>query len=79
MADHGSDALVVSLGVDAAVDDPAAPLMVTPEGFAAAGDASGALALPTVFVQEGGYDLTRLVDLVARTLTAFESSAAPRP
>ncbi len=34
---HGPDAVVVSLGVDAAVDDPAAPLMVTADGFAAAG------------------------------------------
>ena len=30
---HGSEALVVSLGVDAAVDDPAAPLMMTPARF----------------------------------------------
>ena len=34
---HRSEALVVSLGVDAAVDDPAAPLMITAEGFRAAG------------------------------------------
>lgn len=70
---HGSDALVVSLGVDAAADDPAAPLMITPAGFRAAGEALGALGLPTVFVQEGGYDLTRLVPLVLDVLAGFET------
>jgi acetoin utilization deacetylase AcuC-like enzyme len=72
---HGSDALVVSLGVDAAVDDPAAPLMITPAGFGAAGERLAALGLPTVFVQEGGYDLPRLAPLVRAVLTAFERRA----
>lgn len=72
---HAPSALVVSLGVDAAVDDPAAPLMVTAEGFRGAGERLAALGLPTVFVQEGGYDLDRLVPLVLDVLTGFESAA----
>jgi acetoin utilization deacetylase AcuC-like enzyme len=72
---HESEAVVVSLGVDAAVDDPAAPLMVTAEGFAAAGGALGALDVPTVFVQEGGYDLSRLTRLVLAVLEGFERAA----
>jgi acetoin utilization deacetylase AcuC-like enzyme len=71
--DHGSTALVVSLGVDAAEHDAAAPLMITPAGFHAAGEALAALNLPTVLIQEGGYDLDRLVPLVLEFLTAFES------
>ncbi len=71
---HAPDALVVSLGVDAAEHDPAAPLMVTPEGFAAAGTSLARLGLPTVFVQEGGYDLLRLPALVLAVLAAFESA-----
>jgi acetoin utilization deacetylase AcuC-like enzyme len=71
---HGSDALVVSLGVDAAEHDPAAPLMITPDGFRAAGAALAAIDLPTVFVQEGGYDLTRLVPLVVDVLSSFEAA-----
>ena len=71
---HGSNALVVSLGVDAAVDDPAAPLMVTSQGFGAAGGRLAGLDLPTVFVQEGGYDLARLVPLVLKALEGFESA-----
>ncbi len=70
---HEPDALVVSLGVDAAEHDPTAPLMVTPAGYAAAGSTLGALGLPTVFVQEGGYDLSRLSTLVLAVLDAFES------
>ncbi len=72
---HRSSALVVSLGVDAAEHDPAAPLMVTADGFGAAGERLAALGLPTVFVQEGGYDLDRLVALVLAVLTGFERAA----
>lgn len=69
---HGSEALVVSLGVDAAADDPESPLRVTAGGFRAAGALLGTLGLPTVFVQEGGYDLPRLGSLVLEVLHGFE-------
>lgn len=72
--DHGSDALVVSLGVDAAADDPESPLQITADGFRAAGRLLATLGLPTVFVQEGGYDLPRLGPLVLEVLTGFEES-----
>ena len=68
-------ALVVALGVDAAGGDPEAPLAVTPEGFRAAGRALGALRLPTVVVQEGGYDLDAIGDLVCEVLTGIEEEA----
>src|SRR4051812_15020917 len=64
--------LVVALGVDAAAGDPGSPLNVTPAGFRAAGRALGAAARPTVFVQEGGYDLDTIGALVRATLTGFE-------
>jgi acetoin utilization deacetylase AcuC-like enzyme len=73
---YEAGAVVVSLGLDGAEHDPAAPLRISREGFAAAGARIGALGLPTVFVQEGGYDLARLVDLVLAVLTGFESTAA---
>jgi len=50
-------ALLVSLGLDASIDDPTALLSVTPKGFEASGAAIGTLNLPTLIVQEGGYDL----------------------
>jgi acetoin utilization deacetylase AcuC-like enzyme len=65
----GADALVVSLGVDAAADDPESPLRVTAEGYAEAGRLLGALGLPTVAVQEGGYHLATLGALVAAYLS----------
>lgn len=62
----GAQALVVSLGVDAAGADPESPLEVSTEGFSSAGQLLAAPGLPTVLVHEGGYDLSRLgVDTVA--------------
>jgi len=65
-------ALVVALGVDAAGGDPESPLAVTPAGFRSAGRALGALGLPTVVVQEGGYDLDTIGELVVEALTGIE-------
>jgi acetoin utilization deacetylase AcuC-like enzyme len=62
------DALVVSLGVDAAGDDPESPLQVTADGFRAAGRVLGGLGVPSVLVQEGGYDLAHMGGLVAAYL-----------
>lgn len=76
VGEHASTALVVSLGVDAAEHDPAAPLLISPDGFGAAGARLAGLALPTVFVQEGGYDLDRLVPLVLEVLTGFEAGTS---
>jgi len=73
---HGSDALVVSLGVDAAVDDPNSPLEITAAGFHEAGKLLGDLNLPTVFVQEGGYDLGKFTTLVCEVLHGFEERYA---
>ncbi|GAB1820506.1 arginase family protein [Herbidospora sp. RD11066] len=68
----GADALVVSLGVDAAADDPESPLRVTREGYFETGRLLGGLGLPTVAVQEGGYHLETLGSLVAATLRGIE-------
>ncbi|WP_168929535.1 histone deacetylase family protein [Nocardioides sp. GY 10113] len=64
----GATALVVSLGVDAAADDPESPLRVTADGYERAGRALGGLGLPSVMVQEGGYHLPTLGGLVAAYL-----------
>jgi acetoin utilization deacetylase AcuC-like enzyme len=68
-----ADALVVSLGVDAAAGDPESPLQITASGFHAAGEVLAGLELPAVFVQEGGYDLPTLGPLVLEVLAGFES------
>ena len=69
---QGARALVIALGVDAAAGDPESPLEVTPAGYREAGRILAALGLPTVVVQEGGYDLAALGPLVAETLAGFE-------
>ena len=65
---EGCTALVVSLGVDAAADDPESPLLVTHDGYAAAGRRLAVTGLPAVVVQEGGYHLPTLGGLVAAYL-----------
>ncbi len=67
-------ALVVALGVDAALTDPNSPLEVTEAGYREAGRLLGELGLPTVIVQEGGYDLATLGGLVLAALEGFEEA-----
>ncbi|RQS67293.1 histone deacetylase family protein [Burkholderia sp. Bp8963] len=55
------DALVLALGFDIYKEDPQSQVAVTTDGFRRLGDAIGALGLPTVIVQEGGYHLDSLV------------------
>lgn len=69
-------ALVVALGVDAAAGDPEGLLRVSPEGYREAGRVLGSLGLPTVVVQEGGYDLDSIGPLVHTTLAGIEDGLA---
>lgn len=70
---HGSTALVVSLGVDAAAEDPESPLRVTVDGYRRAGQLLRDLDIPTVAVQEGGYHLGSLGELVTAFLEPIAS------
>jgi acetoin utilization deacetylase AcuC-like enzyme len=63
--------LVVSLGVDAGAADPESPLQVSNAGFRAIGERLASLRLPTLLVQEGGYNLGALGPDVMALLTAF--------
>jgi acetoin utilization deacetylase AcuC-like enzyme len=54
------DALVLALGFDIYKDDPQSMVAVTTEGFGRLGGAIGALQLPTLIVQEGGYHIDTL-------------------
>jgi acetoin utilization deacetylase AcuC-like enzyme/GNAT superfamily N-acetyltransferase len=59
--------LVVSAGLDIAKGDPTGAWKITPSGFDRIGAAIGALRLPTLVVQEGGYD-SRVLGRNARNL-----------
>lgn len=66
------EALVVSLGLDAYENDPLAFLRITTEGFDRIARVLGALKLPAVFVQEGGYMSADLGRNLASFLRGFE-------
>jgi acetoin utilization deacetylase AcuC-like enzyme/ribosomal protein S18 acetylase RimI-like enzyme len=56
IAEYAPRTLVLSLGLDIAKGDPTGAWRISPEGFERIGNALGALGLPTLVVQEGGYD-----------------------
>lgn len=68
LRDFKPDAIVLALGFDVYKDDPQAKVAVTTEGFGRLGREIGALNLPTVVVQEGGYHLETLA---ANTVSFF--------
>lgn len=63
--------VVVSAGFDIWRDDPLGTFHLSLDGIGAVGTALAGLSLPTVIVQEGGYDLARLGDLVVEFLRPF--------
>jgi len=67
--DFAPTALVLSMGLDIAKGDPTGAWGITPDGFERIGAAVGALGLPTLVVQEGGYD-TRTLGRNARAFIA---------
>jgi acetoin utilization deacetylase AcuC-like enzyme len=69
------DAVVVSLGVDAAADDPESPLRVTRDGYRHSGALVAELGRPVVAVHEGGYHLPTLADLTVATLVGLGASS----
>jgi acetoin utilization deacetylase AcuC-like enzyme len=68
VVDFGVAMLVVSLGLDTFVTDPICDLAVTTDGFESCGRMVGQLGLPTVVLQEGGYDVAHLGENVVRWL-----------
>jgi acetoin utilization deacetylase AcuC-like enzyme len=74
VTDFRPDALVVSLGLDAAKVDPESPLEVSEAGYRSAGELLSGLG-PTVAVQEGGYDLDQLGALAVAALSGLSQPA----
>jgi len=69
------DAIVVSLGLDASIDDPFAGLAVTTAGFGRAGTAIAAFGGPLVLIQEGGYLSPSLGANLVAFLAGVEAAA----
>ena len=74
----GCSALVVSLGVDAAADDPESPLAGDRRRLPRRRSRLGGTGLPAVVVQEGGYHLPTLGGLVAAYLDGHGGPAETR-
>jgi acetoin utilization deacetylase AcuC-like enzyme len=74
-AAHHPDAVVMSLGLDAAESDPESPLQVSDEGYRRAAREIAALG-PTVVIQEGGYDLAALGSLAVAALSGAALAGA---
>ncbi|MGO4448387.1 histone deacetylase family protein [Phyllobacterium sp. TAF24] len=72
VAKHGSTALVISAGWDAHHNDPLSKLKVTTEAYAEIGNIWGAVDLPTVIVQEGGYSLSAVAEAAPRFMAAYQ-------
>jgi acetoin utilization deacetylase AcuC-like enzyme len=68
-------AVVVSLGVDAAVDDPESPLAVTGSGYRASGALVRDLGVPVIAVHEGGYHLPTLGPLTVACLEGLTGAS----
>lgn len=69
--DYRPDCLVVALGLDAYAKDPLSAFRIGIDGFHALGARLGAVELPVLLVQEGGYLSEDLGTLLDRTLTGF--------
>ncbi|HKJ94355.1 MAG TPA: histone deacetylase family protein [Gammaproteobacteria bacterium] len=65
------DVLILTLGFDIYQDDPQAKVSVSSEGFNRLGKAVAGLELPTLVVQEGGYDLGHLEENVRQFFTGL--------
>jgi len=69
--DFGPDYLVVSAGFDLLAGDPLGDFAVTLEGLQRIGERLAGQRLPTLVVQEGGYNLNNLGPAAMRLLAPF--------
>jgi acetoin utilization deacetylase AcuC-like enzyme len=64
-------AVVIAAGWDAHEEDPLSMLRVSDGGYGRIGEVFGAMQLPTVIVQEGGYSLEVIASAPKRFLAGF--------
>lgn len=72
---RGAEAIVLSLGLDAAASDPESPLQVSAEAYRRAAERLAGLG-PAVVIQEGGYDLAAIGDLLVAALGGIQAGQA---
>jgi acetoin utilization deacetylase AcuC-like enzyme len=74
VAQHGAQALVVSLGLDTFAGDPISKFKLQSDDFTRMGARIAKLGLPTVFVLEGGYAAAELGVNAVNVLDGFDSA-----
>ena len=72
-----AEAIVLSAGWDAHVEDPLSKLDVTADAFRRLGRIYGEVPLPTVIVQEGGYSLAAIEHVAPRFVSEFLDERKP--
>lgn len=72
VAAYGAEIVVLALGYDTHAEDPLSMVEVTTAAFREAGRAVGALGLPVVIVQEGGYQISVIGDCLYGFLDGLE-------
>ncbi len=73
VAAFGAGLVIVSLGVDTFHNDPISDLAITTDGFRRQGECVAELGLPTVVLQEGGYDVDAIGDNVRAFLVGMSA------
>jgi acetoin utilization deacetylase AcuC-like enzyme len=68
---YSPDVLIVSLGVDTFIHDPMSKFLLENDDFTRMGELIGSLSLPTLFVQEGGYDTSNIGTNVSNVLGGY--------
>ena len=71
VADYQAQALVVSLGLDTYRHDPIAGFQLNSEDYLSVGEMLASLAIPTLFILEGGYALQAIGENTVNVLTGF--------
>ncbi len=70
----GPDVLLVSLGLDTFAGDPIAQFHLVEENYLRMGEIIAAIARPTLFVFEGGYNLDAIGEITVNVLEGFTSA-----
>jgi len=75
VAGYGPDGLTISLGMDRFETDPISFFKLTRDDFTTDGADIAAANLPTLFVMEGGYDISEIGVNAVNVLQGFESAS----
>ncbi|MHA2296572.1 MAG: histone deacetylase family protein [Candidatus Hodarchaeales archaeon] len=74
ITNYEADFLVLSAGFDIILGDPTGFFIIKPKNFDQIGKKIAGLELPTLIIQEGGYDVSNNIICVKHLINAFDDS-----